>query len=222
MKFLNKMKVTIKLGLLLFITSCASIDTTNIAPGYVQAFVSIKQIILGYEENIKPEVINNIPYASMLVKIGRGPTALMILEKINQDEYTWVSADGVYLVIKNGRIIKTSGLSNNLKEKLTTFKNWKRDLIHTKDFISYYSFNQPELNNLKVNSSFYFQEIETVELIFGPKDLKLIEEYIESDEVGWFATNKYWIDRDDYVWKSVQHISPRLPAFYIEVTKKPR
>ena len=222
MKFLNKMKVKIKLGLLLFITSCASIDTNNIAPGYVQALASIKQIILGYEENIKPEVINNIPYASMLVKIGRGPTALMILEKINEDEYTWVSADGVYLVIKNGRIIKTFGLSNNLKEKLTTFKNWNRDSIHTKDFIFYYSFNQPELNNLKVNSSFYFQEVETVELIFGPKDLKLIEEYVESDEIGWFATNKYWIDRDDYVWKSVQYVSPRLPAFYIEVTKKPR
>ncbi len=222
MKFLNKMKIKIKLSLLLILSSCATIDTNNIAPGYVEAFSSIKQIILGYEENIKPEIISNIPYASMLVKIGRGPTALMILEKINEDEYTWVSSDGVYLVIKNGKIIKTFGLSNNLQEKLTTFKTWKRDSIHAKDFISYYSFNQPELNNLKVNSSFYFQEIERVELIFGQKDLKLIEEYIESDEVGWFATNKYWIDRDDYVWKSVQYVSPRLPAFYIEVTKKPR
>ena len=173
------MKVNIKLGLLVFITSCATIDTNKIAPGYVEAFISIKQIILGYEDNIKPEMINNIPYASMLVKIGRGPTALMILEKINDDEYTWVSADGVYLVIKNGRIIKTFGLSNNLQEKLTSFKNWKRSSIHTKDFISYYSFNKPELNNLKVISSFHFQEIEKVELIFGTKNLGLIEENIE-------------------------------------------
>ena len=216
------MKFKIKLCLLILIASCANIDRSNIAPGYVEAFTSIKQVILGYEENIKPEVISKIPYASMLVKIGRGPTALMILEKINEDEYTWVSADGVYLVIKNGRIIKTFGLSNNLQEKLTTFKNWKRDSIHTKDFISYYSFNQPKLNNLKVKSSFYFREVEKVGLMFGPKDLNLVEELIESDEVGWFETNKYWIDSDEYVWKSVQYVSPRLPAFYIEVTKKPR
>lgn len=222
MKSLNKMKLNIKLGLLLLISSCTTIDTNKIAPGYVEAFTSIRQLIVGYEDNIKPELINNIPYASMLVKIGRGPTALMILEKINEDEYTWVSADGVYLVIKNGRIIKTFGLSNNLQEKLTTLKNWKRASIHTKDFTSYYSFKQPELNNLKVISSFNFREIEKVELMFGPKDLKLIEENIVSDEIGWFATNKYWIDRNDHVWKSVQYISPRLPAFYIEVTKKPR
>ena len=61
-----------------------------------------------------------------------------------------------------------------------------------------------------------------MELIFGTKNLGLIEENIESDEIGWSVTNKYWIDRDDYVWKSVQYVSPRLPAFYIEVTKKPR
>ena len=42
----------------------------------------------------------------------------MILESINDDDYSWVSADGVYLVINNGKIIKTHGLNNNLKENL--------------------------------------------------------------------------------------------------------
>ena len=34
--------------------------------------------------NIKPEVIKNIPYASMLLRIGKGPQGLMILESIER------------------------------------------------------------------------------------------------------------------------------------------
>ena len=94
------------------------IDTNRIAPGYVAAYEAIKLNIFGYENNIDPKVIKNIPYASMLVRIGKGPSALMILESINGDTFTWVSADGVYLVTKNGKIVKTAGLPNNLNQRL--------------------------------------------------------------------------------------------------------
>ena len=71
-----------------------------------------------YENDIDPNIIKNIPYASMLVRIGKGPTALMILESINEDSFTWVSADGVYLVTKNGKIVKTgcSDLAQELEK----------------------------------------------------------------------------------------------------------
>ena len=57
----------------------------------------------------------------MLVKIGNGPTALMILESKNNEDYTWVSADGVYLVINNGKIIKQVVLIT-IKRKIVSFK----------------------------------------------------------------------------------------------------
>ena len=83
MKYSNSMKPQVVFLLIILITSCARIDSSRIAPGYVEAFSSIKQLLLGFENNISPEVINNIPYASMLVKIGNGPTALMILESVS-------------------------------------------------------------------------------------------------------------------------------------------
>ena len=112
------------------ISSCASIDTSRIAPGYSEAFKNIKQYFLGAENEIELDVIASIPYASMLVMIGNGPTALMILESKKDEEYTWVSADGVYLVLKNGRIVRTSGLINNLRDNFTTNKNWEDDLYN--------------------------------------------------------------------------------------------
>ena len=146
----------------------------------------------------------------------------MILENINNEDYLWVSADGVYLITNNGKIIQTYGLINNLKEKLSPILNWDEDLYENKEFVSYYSYNPPALNNLKVISTFTFKGKEKIDLMFSDKNLNLIEEKITSNEIGWNETNLYWVDENNFVWKSVQNISPKLPEIYIEVTKKPR
>lgn len=222
--FLDSAKIfTSTLLLLILISSCANIDSNRVAPGYVQAFTAIKQLIVGYEDSIDPQVIENIPYASMLVRIGKGPAALMILESIDNDNYTWVSADGVYLILNGGRIIKTHGLTNNLHEKLMPKSNkWSDDIYTDQKFISYYSFRTPDLNNLKVTSTYLRQSAQNIDLTFGNKKLFLIEENIISEAIGWKSTNRYWADENHFIWKSVQSISPRLPEIHIEVTKKPR
>ena len=145
----------------------------------------------------------------------------MILESKNNEDYTWVSADGVYLVINNGKIIKTSGLNNNLKERLSASNAWHEAIDPKKEFVSYYTFSMPTLNNLKVTYTHSLKEIDNIELLFGTKRLQLIEEEISSTKVGWFRTNKYWVDDSNFVWKSVQNISPRLPEISFEITKKP-
>lgn len=216
------MKIFIFIFILTFIASCASIDTNRIAPGYVQAFSSIKQFLFQDDEGIDPELIKNIPYASMLVRIGKGPSALMILESINNENYTWVSADGVYLVINNGRIIQTFGLPNNLKERLDSPNTWKEKFESDLEYISYNSYSSPPLNNLKVLSKYSYKGEKEINLIFGSKELKLIEEEITSQDVGWSRLNNYWMDESNFIWKSNQYISPRLPNINYEVTKKPR
>lgn len=219
--YLNNMKLNFSFLLILVAVSCASIDRSKIAPGYIEAFNSIKNFLIGYQNQIEPELIENIPYASMLVKIGNGPTALMILENISEEGHLWVSADGVYLLIKSGRIIKTYGLPNNLTSRLSSFRGWDKILQGSPSF-SYISYSEPVLNNLKVQSVFTSLGQEKIPLMFGTKQLNLIEETVESEKIGWSGTNKFWLDESNFVWKSVQHLSPRLPEFYIEVTKKPR
>jgi len=215
------MKPLLTFFLLFLISSCASLDTSRIAPGYIQAFNAMKQLLTGVEVNFSPETIQKIPYASMLVRIGDGPTALMILESQINENYTWVSADGVYLVINSGKIIKTQGLNNNLKEKLEPSIEWNDYSYGKQEYISYNSFSLPTLDNLKVISTYHQKGINETQLMFGIKNLTLIEEKIIAEEVAWKETNKYWIDDSDFVWKSIQYVSPRLPEFYLEVTKKP-
>jgi hypothetical protein len=58
--------------------------------------------------------------------------------------------------------------------------------------------------------------------MFEIKNLRLIEETVTSSEIAWSEINQYWVDESNFVWKSEQNISPRLPTIYYEVTKKPR
>jgi len=210
-------------SILLLLYGCSIIDTKNIAPGYVEAFKTINSLLFGSNNNlITSELIDKIPYASSILKIGKGAPGLIILESLDGEKQTWVSADSVFMVMVDGRIIKTSGLINNLTRYASPFrKNVPLSFYVNNDPISYYSYDLPLLIDLKVKSRIKMVGKEKVTLINQEKTLMLIEEYIENEYLGWKVTNKFWVDDNNFVWKSVQHISPKLPPFYIEVTKKP-
>lgn len=207
----------------LFFSSCSALNTNNIAPGYSEAFTSIKNAIIGYESDfITPELIQNIPYASSTLKIGKGPKGLLILESIQGEKFIWVSADGIYLVIEDGKIIQTSGLEHNLT-KVERSRKSLRELLKDQLFKykNYYSFDNPTLNNLELTVRYKSLGNKNTKLVNNELDLLLIEEEIYNNQIGWKAKNKYWVDENNLVWKSEQFISPKLPIFQIEVTKKP-
>ena len=46
---------------------------------------------------------------------------------------------------------------------------------------------------------------------------------ISNKQIRWEKKNLFWIDPSDhFVWKSIQHISPKLPPFILQVTKRPQ
>ena len=140
-------------SLCITITSCSTFPANNIAPGYQEAFRTISSYIFNNEESIiTQELINGIPYASSSLKIGKGPTGLIILESKLGNQYTWVSSDGVYLVIENGRIIQTAGLINNLINLEDSFinKNFLESFSEEKIYKYYQSYDNPSLLNLEL------------------------------------------------------------------------
>jgi len=221
---MNINKITLIGTSILFLNSCTSIDFNRVAPGYSEALLTIKGAAFGYKNKlITKELINTIPYASSMLTIGKGSPGLVILESKDEDKETWVSSDGIYIVINKGRIIKTKGLFNNITdlrfididlEKLLIAKNIEK-------LIYYYSYDKPELIDMKVEVQREYKGLEKVDLLNGESQLHLIEEDIKNTFIGWNVTNKYWMDDNSYVWKSEQYISPKLPKFIIEVTKKP-
>ena len=205
------------------LSSCSVLDNDNIAPGYKEAYQAISNLVFGYQDSfITTDLINNIPYASSTLTIGKGPKGLIILESKVGEKYIWTSADGVYLTISNGRIIETSGLSNNLVNVVDPF-NGKSfpEYLDTNIYKYYYSYDRPALNNLELEVTLVEDGREEISILDTTRDLRVLSEFIENKEIGWKVENKYWVDKNMFVWKSEQHISPKIPKLVIEVTKKP-
>ena len=100
---------------IIFLESCTSFSLQRIAPNYIEAFTNIKGSIFGFPDYpITRELVNNIPFASLKLKIGNGSAGLLILEEKKANSLTYVSADNVRIILQNGKIIRTSGLDNNL------------------------------------------------------------------------------------------------------------
>lgn len=217
------MKKHVEIFFFLLLSSCSTIDFSRVAPGYVEAFRSINVLLNGYEDSsITPEVIAQIPYASLIMNIGKGPKGLMILESVNDNQTTWVSADEVYIIKKNGKIIQSRGLDNNLEEILYTVNFSELLEVNTNQtYIYYATFSEPRLSYLKLKANFYKRERALKNLVNKDLYLTLIEEEITSEDLGWTVVNQYWVDDNSYIWKTSQSISPLLPEIYIEVTKKP-
>ena len=210
---------------LLLLSGCSHLNVNNIAPGYVQAYQAIKNAVKGYENTlITSELVNNIPYASSLIAIGIGPSGLMILESKQEGRSVWVTADGVYLVLKKGKIIETKGLPNNLTNMLlpSYFQKEGLQTINQKDTLTYYySYDEPELTDLEVKASYQNMGLKKVSILEKDMELTLIHEKISNEYIGWNVLNKYWLDKKGFVWKSQQYISPLVPIIHYEITKKP-
>lgn len=172
---------------------------------------------------INRELIDSIPYASSIISFGNQTESLIILESKQGNKNQWVSADNVRFLEKNGRIHRTIGLPGDL-HSIDRPKLEFEDLVEKENFVysAYYSFRNPELNNLKVEISSKVIGVDTQEILGKKMTLILLEESMYSPLINWKAKNRFWIDPINFfVWKSRQYISPKLPYIDFEVTKKP-
>jgi hypothetical protein len=51
--------------------------------------------------------IDRIPYASIAVRMGDGPQALLVLGRYDGDKLDWISAEHEVIVTRRGRLVKT-------------------------------------------------------------------------------------------------------------------
>ena len=170
------------------------------------------------------ETVNNIPYASIAVKIGKGPRSLLILWRSEREEMHWLSADGAALVTRHGRVVRTAGLPATIRDTVSSREDplvtglhqlgetgsWDRELdLDPEGPVLLYS-------TFRVIGP---RSIEISEINF---DTILVEEHVETRGLNWSFTNRYWVDpADGFVWRSRQTIARNFPAVDIEVLKPP-
>ena len=120
-------------------------------------------------------------------------------------------------------MVGTIGLPNDLHNIERPDLSFEQIVNEGKaEHYSYYSFKKPTLNNLKIHSSFEVIGLDKISILERDLNLILIEEELFSEQINWGAKNRYWVDPENYfVWRSEQHISPKVPVINFQITKRP-
>ncbi|MDA0261336.1 MAG: YjbF family lipoprotein [Proteobacteria bacterium] len=170
--------------------------------------------------------VTKIPYASMGAKIGKGPRSLMILAHVKTDGMHWVSADRAILVTRGGRVVKTAGLPENLRDTRYAGRDPVDKQLHRLEQPSIFQrtldFDVDNYFGLVVESTFERLAEETITIVEIDFKLILVRERVRAQTINWDHDNFYWVDAfDGFVWKSRQHIARSFAPVDIEILKPP-
>ncbi|HJW25822.1 MAG TPA: YjbF family lipoprotein [Rhodocyclaceae bacterium] len=177
----------------------------------------------GNASSFDPDYPDKLPYASMAVSIRNSRKALLVLAKVDQGELHWMSADRGVFVTRNGRLVRTVGMPENLVG--TEFLGV--DFFEERGVPSASSSSRKRLIDIAPGNRFGM--VVEASLSHGPKEVvrinkrqyetvRLVETCVVP-QLSWEFQNTYWMDGQGMIWKSIQHTVQGAPAIEMEVTK---
>jgi hypothetical protein len=168
------------------------------------------------------EEASSSPYASIGVRIGGSPETMLILASYDGNHSLWTSSARIAITTANGRIVRTAGLGHDLGG-FELRRESKGGGIAT----TVWNADFPELGlySVPVSCSGRLKGEESI-VILGKalRTLRTDEDCkADSSKLDWSFTNSFWRDPESgTVWRSVQHVNPRLDAIEIEVLRPVR
>ncbi|RRJ23126.1 YjbF family lipoprotein [Rheinheimera mesophila] len=152
---------------------------------------------------------------ALYVTVGDLPRAQLALDKTEHGQDKWRSADKAFLVMEQGRIVKTAGFSNDLLFVTNTAKDPLKQpmskIQQGQQWQSYTDWLQKQETGYKVTYEIVETSTEKIQLLEQQFDTKKVTEHV-SFASGETATNLFWFDLTSGVLlKSRQQISPFWP-----------
>ncbi len=175
---------------------------------------TFKVAIFGIPDvEMTPEQVQDIPYASMYVRVNKGSQIFVILAYAENGSLKWVTRDKAMLITRNGRLVKTLDLTDNLLEvtnltsdplaqanKITDGTEWTRIQSWTQD---------KQVYSATLTSRFSIAGNETLTVLNVPRTYRIVDEDVTAAELNTHYRNRFWIDPSTgAVSKSQQFIGP--------------
>ena len=175
---------------------------------------------------ISTEYVDNLPYASMAAKIGRGPRSLLVLGRYDGPDLHWISADNAAVVTRNGRLVKTAGIgielldTQGIENDPVAAATFAFDGVHTRTV----DLQDPaRVYGVPITSTFEVLARETIEILDRPRDTLAVRESNTAGTIRWSFENRYWFDFESgFLWKSVQHFARNVAPLEMEILKPAR
>ena len=195
-------------GLLTSLMSSLLLGGCITSPIIGNAFDVAKAQVFGHPDlPLRRATIAKLPYASMTARVGEGPQALLLLARNQGDEQHWISGlDRSVLALRGGRVVKTFGFPENLKDtradRIDPVDRLLHKLTQPVHHTRYLDLDVGPHYGLVVDSVFESlgpRKVRIVELDF---DTILVREKNVARTLNWRFENLYWVDPvDGFIWK---------------------
>lgn len=152
---------------------------------------------------------------ALYARFADKPSAVLALAYIEHGQFKWISADGAMLVLENGRLVKTTGFSNNLVYLSDTSKDpLKQNMSQIKPdqhWVGRSDWSGGYESGYAIQYEIIDTKVTALELLDHQFQTKLVSERAIFPD-GYTATNYYWYDlKSGYLLKSKQTLAPFWP-----------
>lgn len=184
-----------------------------------------KLALLGQPDvQLPTQKIEQLPYASAYLKVGKAPQAFVVLAASEQGQQKWVTADKNMIVTDHGRIVKTIGFGedivsvDNLKSdplalgflNSAASEQWHTKVVWAQVFRAGYA----------LVSHFEYKGMEQVTILETSRSLARFDEKVSVSALNQSYTNSYWVDpKSKMVVKSLQYMGPGLAQVQFTILK---
>ncbi|MGH6828122.1 MAG: YjbF family lipoprotein, partial [Rhizomicrobium sp.] len=153
-----------------------------------------------------------IPYASLGYRLNDGPEQLLVLATDIGGEQLWTSARHVVLVTRNGRLVRTVGLTHDVSAVTPQRQQQLLPLVDVVDrplrSVRLEDFPDLGFYGVPVTCVASSQGLQTIVILGEGISTRKVDEACRSDALDWSFTDSYWLDPEDgVVWRSIQHLS---------------
>lgn len=190
-------------------------------------FGAVRNIVTGPgPQPVTLQQAASVPYASMGVRINGGSEILIVMVIDQSHSRLWTAGNAIALQTDDGRIVRTSGFTNNLSgvsgdlgapvSPLDAIRrhDGKRTLL--------YDFADLNAYSVKTACQAVSRGQENIQILGKAIPTMRIEETCRADALDWSFVNTYWVGvQSGMVWQSVQHIHPRLGPISTEILRPP-
>lgn len=211
-------------GAALLLAGCNSSGNST----YSQFYKIAKQSVAASFGNVRVtrEQAAAIPYASIGYSLDGGNQNILVLATDNGGEQLWTAATHVVLVIRDGRIVRSVGLGNDLAGSSTRESGGlpAPAAAVQAPFTSTRLRDYPDSGqygvSLTCRSSARGRE--TIKLLGQAIDTVRVDEACTSSTLHWSFVDTYWVDaQSGLAWRTRQHIHPKAGMLETEVFRPP-
>ena len=155
-----------------------------------------------------------VPYAQILVTTAFSEGVMARLRQQGDLEY-WVASGKQVLLMRNGLVVRTTGLQPALDgtrfDGQSPFKRGLHLVADGERSTRWIDMYQGQQVGLAVNGRFVRKGLETVTILDKPYVLQRIDEKFEIPALGFSGTNHFWVrPADGVILQSKQYVTPGL------------